>query len=283
MSIKIHIILPVHNRCELTRRFIECLKLQTYQNFHLVLIDDGSTDGTSEMVLSNLDSVTIIRGNGTWWWAGALQQGYEWIIKNNISKSDVVLISNDDTEFEDDFLENAMLVLNKSPKSLLLASSFDIATRELYEIGVHVDWRKLTFDSVFLNEDINCFSTRGLFMKVGDMRVIGGFYPKILPHYLSDYEFTIRATRKGMKLLNNKSVRMFINNETTGLHLSEIKTFNDFKLHYFTIKSSAYILGWFSFIILASPVKLIPLNIARVLWAFLLNLRKVCLNKGHVL
>lgn len=61
---KIYILLPVHNRCELTRHFIECLKSQTYQNFHLVLIDDGSTDGTSEMVLSNLDTVTVVRGNG---------------------------------------------------------------------------------------------------------------------------------------------------------------------------------------------------------------------------
>ncbi len=274
ISMKVYILLPVHNRCDLTRRFIDCLKLQTYQNFHLVLIDDGSTDGTSEMVSSNLDNVTIIRGNGTWWWAGALQQGYEWIIGNNISQSDIVLIINDDTEFEVNFLENAISVLSNTSKALLLARSFDIVTKELYEIGVHVDWRKLTFDGAFSEEEINCFSTRGLFMKVEYLRAMGGFYPKILPHYLSDYEFTMRAKRKGMKLITDESVRLFFNIEATGINLREVRTINDFIRNYLSIRSTKYIVGWTSFVLLASPIIYIPINIFRIwMWALIVLIK----------
>ena len=96
---KIYVFLPVHNRRETTERFIQCLKMQSYQNYHLVLIDDGSTDGTEEMVRSQIEPLTVIKGRGDWWWAGALQQGYEWLRSEARKPSDVVLIINDDTQF----------------------------------------------------------------------------------------------------------------------------------------------------------------------------------------
>ena len=60
----IYILLPVHNRREITRDFIDCLVTQTCQNYHLVLIDDGSTDGTDQMVRERVENLTVIRGNG---------------------------------------------------------------------------------------------------------------------------------------------------------------------------------------------------------------------------
>ncbi len=272
---KIYILLPVHNRCELTKRFIECLKFQTYRNYHLVLIDDGSTDGTSEMILSSLDNVTIIRGNGTWWWAGALQQGYEWIINNNISKSDAVLIINDDTEFENDFLEKAIRVLGNSQKAFLLSRSFDIVTRVVCETGVHVDWKKLTFNNASPEEEINCSSTRGLFMRVGDMIATGGFYPRILPHYLSDYEYTMRAKRNGIALITDESVRLFVNNDTTGIHIRSINTLSEFMTNFFHKKSSGYIISWISFVVLCAPTKFVVINLLRILYSIIFNLLRV--------
>ena len=76
MNPKISIILPVHNRFKTTENFIRHLLKQDYDNYHLILIDDGSTDGTSEMVLSLMPAAKIIKGDGSLWWGGALQEGY---------------------------------------------------------------------------------------------------------------------------------------------------------------------------------------------------------------
>ena len=46
----LYILLPVHNRREITKRFVECLKRQTLQDFQLILIDDGSTDDTVKII-----------------------------------------------------------------------------------------------------------------------------------------------------------------------------------------------------------------------------------------
>lgn len=41
---------PTYNRANLLPRVYACLQKQTYRNFEWVIIDDGSTDGTSELV-----------------------------------------------------------------------------------------------------------------------------------------------------------------------------------------------------------------------------------------
>ena len=133
---KIYIILPVHNRRHVTRRFLDCLKAQSYQEYHLVLIDDGSTDGTQEMVRDEIANLSVITGHGDWWWAGALQQGYDWVCQQDLDHSSLVLIINDDTEFDNDFLERAAYLMRGQKKSLLLAQSFSRETRLLIGTGV---------------------------------------------------------------------------------------------------------------------------------------------------
>jgi len=45
----ISIIVPVYNIMEYLPRCVECLCNQTYKNLEILLVDDGSTDGTSEL------------------------------------------------------------------------------------------------------------------------------------------------------------------------------------------------------------------------------------------
>jgi GT2 family glycosyltransferase len=186
----IYIILPVHNRKNITELFIKSLVLQTYKDFKLVLVDDGSTDGTDEMVLSHLPESIILKGDGNLWWGGGLHKGYEWV-KENATDGSVLLI-NDDTIIAEDFLQVGANLLNNSEKTLYLAQAYDKNNKHV-DSGVCVDWDKLTFNQAKNKEEINCLSTRGLFLTVEDFLDIGGFHPVILPHYLSDYEFTIRA------------------------------------------------------------------------------------------
>src|SRR5574337_2198175 len=124
MTETIYILLRVHNRREVTRRFVKCLAGQSYPDYHLVLIDDGSTDGTAEMVKSAIAPVTVITGAGNWWWGGALHEGYTWLRKRNPLLTDIVLIINDDTEFDGRLLEAAAAILGRQKKTLLLAECY---------------------------------------------------------------------------------------------------------------------------------------------------------------
>lgn len=218
MTGTIYILLPVHNRREITRRFVTCLKAQTFRNWHLVLIDDGSKDGTAEMVREEIESLSVITGKGEWWWAGALQQGYLWLRTTAVTPDDVVLIINDDTEFETDFLARGLELLRGHERSLFTALCYCRQDGRLLDAGVRVDWGRFAHEPVTTVDEINCLSTRGLFMRAGDFFATGGFHTTLLPHYGSDYEFTIRAGRLGMRLLTDPSLFLRVDSTTTGSH-----------------------------------------------------------------
>jgi GT2 family glycosyltransferase len=273
MAETIHILLPVHNRREITRRFIQCLKRQTYGNYHVVLIDDGSTDGTDGMVRGEINPATVIKGHGDWWWAGSLQQGYLWLKSHVVASDDLVLIINDDTEFEADFLERAVSILSGKRKTLLLAHCYSRDNERLIDAGIHIDWKRLTFEQAITPDQINCLSTRGLFLRVRDLFDVGGFYPKLLPHYASDYEFTIRAQRKGMKLMTDPSLRIRLDEETTGNHtLKQGDSFFDFVQMLFSKKTVLNPLVWIFFILLSCPWKW---KIKHILWIIYHNIKQL--------
>lgn len=256
----IYILLPVHNRKAITEKLILCLKRQTVQSFQVVLIDDGSTDGTREMVASHLPATAVLYGKGDWWWGGSLQQGYDWLSRNAVHGNDLVLIINDDVECEADYLERAQALLATKQRVLLLSQCRDAEGR-VVESGVHVDLDRLTFEPAHAQREINCLSTRGLFLRWSDMKAIGGFRPRLLPHYLSDYEFTIRAWRKGFRCETDPSLYVIPDFETTGFHAVTEKSFKTFMKKYFSKKSAGNPVYWSIFVLLASNRRRVVRNL----------------------
>ena len=273
MTSKIYILLPVHNRKAYTRGFVECLKAQTFTDYHLVLIDDGSTDGTEEMVKENIPSVTALRGSGDWWWAGCLQQGLNWLKKNPPKPSDIILMINDDVTFKPDFLEKGVRFLQKFPQSLLQANFYDAQQGKVIEMGRGADYQHMGFPITETQESIKCLSTRGLFLRWDVCMKVGGFHPFMLPHYGSDSEYTIRAGRKGFALRTSPEVFLAPDLEATGTR-DEGHGIGPIAL--FSKRCTINPLYWTSFILLTFPVRWIPINVARVwLRAFLVLLRWV--------
>jgi GT2 family glycosyltransferase len=212
---RVYVLAPVHNRRAITEHFIRCLMAQTYSNWHLVLIDDGSTDGTKDMARALISSLTVLVGTGNWWWGGSLQQGFKWLKRNGVAADDVVLIVNDDTEFGPDFIAAAVEALPLN--GMLLAQLYGIRSRAFEEVGARWDWE--SFGCVGVNEisQVNCFATRGLFLRFADMLKTGGFRPWLMPHYYSDYEYTLRARRRGLTFATSENVRLYYDDSTTGI------------------------------------------------------------------
>ncbi|HAC64800.1 MAG TPA: glycosyltransferase family 2 protein [Cyanothece sp. UBA12306] len=91
----VYIIIPVHNR-KLTT--LNCLKtLETngdLQRYHVIVIDDGSTDGTTQAIESLYPEVVILAGDGNLWWTGAIKKGMEYAYQQG---AEYFIWLNDDT------------------------------------------------------------------------------------------------------------------------------------------------------------------------------------------
>ncbi|EKD93499.1 MAG: glycosyl transferase family 2 [uncultured bacterium] len=251
----IYILLPVHNRVLVTEKFIDCLVQQKYQNVFLILIDDGSQDGTAEMVRRHVKNVKVLRGDGHWWWAGSLHQGWLWLSQNFRNEDDVVLIINDDVTFENDYFVNAVKLIGEKPNFLILSTCYDLTSKKFVDAGQKIDWENMKFRSPQRNEPPDCLSTRGLFMTVRTFVRSGGFFPKCLPHYLSDYEFSIRAKKMGISLHASPDLKVWLVSEKTGWHSlwKPEGTFLENLQRFWSPKNPCFPPFFISFILLACP------------------------------
>jgi len=71
----IFIVIPVYNRINFTKKCLNSIKQQTYQNYRVVVIDDGSTDGTAALLAEEFPEVHVIQGDGNLWWTAATNLG----------------------------------------------------------------------------------------------------------------------------------------------------------------------------------------------------------------
>src|SRR4030095_6703004 len=104
METKICVVVPVFNRRHYTEALLRCMRQQTFNNFQVIVVDDGSTDGTSEMISQHFKEVQLLRGNGNLWWTGARNVGIRHAMVQ-AAETDAVLVINDDLEVDPDYLE----------------------------------------------------------------------------------------------------------------------------------------------------------------------------------
>lgn len=253
----LYIITAVHNRFNITQKFVSCLKGQSFQDFKLILVDDGSNDGTDKMVKDILPDSIVLYGNGNLWWGGALHKAYKYIKHNQIDKDDYVMIVNDDTTIKEDFLQIAINLLKKNKNALITACGFSKNTSKIIDGAVKYNF--VTGHATILEPGLegNCTSTRSLFFSVGDFLKIGGFHPILLPHYASDYEFTIRAFKKGYKICSFSELKYFFDENTTGNKNYMQLDYKNFLKKVFSKRSIYNPIYRIMFILLACPKKYI--------------------------
>lgn len=260
----IHVVTSVHNRYTITEKFVQALKAQTIADIHLLLVDDGSTDGTDQMVKSLLPDATILYGDGNLWWGGALHMAYEWLIAH-ADDADAVLISNDDTTFPPDYLEKGLALLSEYPDTFVAGSGFGLRSGEHLDGIFQHSFQDGTGSLLPPDSEGNCASTRSLFLTVGMWRQIGGMHPKLLPHYFSDFEFTIRGWKKGYRIRSFSALHYTFDEGATGDNRYDSLTTK--KL--FGKRSGLNPIYRLNFIFLTTPAKQLPGHLCSQLWRYI--------------
>ena len=80
------------------------------------IVDDGSTDGTSEAVGRDFPDVELITGDGTLHYAGGTNRGIEAALKWD---PEYVITMNDDSIFHDQFLQRLVKTARANPGSIV--------------------------------------------------------------------------------------------------------------------------------------------------------------------
>jgi len=109
----VSVIIPVYNGAETIAATIESVLAQTFRDFEVIVVDDGSTDATASILERFGSSVTIIKQLN----AGFCAARNAGIAK---SKSDHVALLDADDLWVPSKLEKSMAVLERSPQVVLV-------------------------------------------------------------------------------------------------------------------------------------------------------------------
>lgn len=101
----ISVIIPIYNGEKYIKSLIKMLDKQTYQDFEVILIDDGSTDNSADLIRD------MIRGNSRYRFYSNCNNGVSWTRNFGIEKSkgDYVIFIDCDDYINEDYLEKLSL------------------------------------------------------------------------------------------------------------------------------------------------------------------------------
>jgi len=111
-------VVPVFNRLETTRTFVEAFRKLEYSNRILVICDDGSRDGTQEYLRAQSDIITV-QGDGNLWWSGGTNAAIAAAMEN---QPDYILTINDDSIFSPNYLTRLVNAALEHPNNLMASS-----------------------------------------------------------------------------------------------------------------------------------------------------------------
>ncbi len=216
-SIKIGIATPVHNRRELTLLCLRSLARINKERFdiRIVIVDDGSTDGTSEAIERDFPSVEVVKADGSLWFTEGTNVGVRRLLEDN---PDYVLMINDDQVFDENFLETMVETAEKYPRSIVgsLLLLWD-APHKLFQVAPVWDtwqggWQLWEHQTVWTIPkkpwQVDIIVGNCVLVPVEAIREAGLMNSKRYPNF-GDAEYTPRLKRKGWKLLIEPRARVF--------------------------------------------------------------------------
>jgi glycosyltransferase involved in cell wall biosynthesis len=262
------VIIPVHNRRDLTRQCLMDLRAQDCQSFSVIVIDDGSTDGTAEMIRDAFPETILLQGDGNLWWTRAVNLGVREALRRG---AQVVMTLNDDVRIRTDFVGVMLDSMCDRPRTIVGAAAVNGGTGEMFFRGARWDWVRMAgrvpaaAESAppAIIEGIDVLVGRGLAIPVEVIRVAGPFAEDRLPHGLADMDFVMRAVHCGFRAACQTVSPVQTSPETTtGNELISQRSLRNYWRHMTGIKGAGNLRFLFWFVVRNCPVWLVPWSLA---------------------
>ncbi len=225
-NVKVTVVMPCYNQGKYVNKAVNSVLNQTFQNFEIIIVNDGSTDEETNKILNNFKrpKTKVLHINN---------QGPS--VARNIAiqeaRGEYILPLDADDTIEPTYMEKAVKILENNDNVGIVCCNW----RTISKLGV---FRKITtpkFNYKF-PEHLNfrsksCFPVTSFFRKV-DWGKTGGFNKNML-YGMEDYDFWLSIIELDKKIYHIPEVlfnynRVFKSRDTS-------MTIEDQKISYFTV------------------------------------------------
>lgn len=228
MSKSVFIIIPVHNRKLISLNCLKALQRNgDLEHYRVVVVDDGSTDGTEQAIHFSYPDVTVLKGDGNLWWTGAMIQGMQFAIAQG---AEYLIWLNDDCTPDPNTLSQLVEFCHTHPNTIAGAACYLSDTGQLHETGAKGRKRKAAKPGESINVDE--MSGHCICLPASVINQIGFPDMRRFPHYHGDSMYILKATRSGFTAYILGNARII----HAGIIKSHLKDFYNISNNVFFVK-----------------------------------------------
>jgi len=241
---KIVFVIPVHNRLSYTRECLTILGQQTETSFFtkneifIIVVDDGSNDGTSTMLHDQFPEVIKLTGDGNLWYSGSLNMGIRYAMDN--LRCDFIMVWENDIFPIDNYFDNLQEILSTWDTKTLICSKlyFRVLPDRIFGMGGtfnpkngkkaligRTETDKPEYEMI---KEVDWFLGQGVLIHKDILLKVGLFDEVNFPQYHADVDYSLRAKNAGYKNIVYPNLKLLNDTETTGISHIRNKSFRQF-------------------------------------------------------
>ena len=201
--------------------------MQNENDIQIVVVDDGSTDGTKVSIQNKYPEITVLNGTGSLFWTGAVSFGVNHIL-NICNKDDWILLVNNDIQMAKNVISKLVsFSLSRERHVVVSALSVDMIDKDtIIKSGTKVvSWalnrtkhiyHGSSLKSLLSNDvvEVDLLTGRCLLHPVEIFNKIGNYNSSLFPHYGGDDEFSARAKLSSYRLFVLPTAIVYLEQES---------------------------------------------------------------------
>jgi GT2 family glycosyltransferase len=211
---KVCIVTPIHDDWPATARYLASIDELTYPDVEVIIVDDGSTDGSAQRIGERFPDAIVVPGDGSLWWTGATNRGAEEALRRGAR---FIFTCNHDVILDREVISSSVACSLEAGDALVGATVFYQGdTDRVWFSGARFD--RTTGDILHESETwpesdgpraSPMLTGMGLLVPAGAFQDVGGFDRDSFPHYLADCDFSLRAAARGYRLLVSPTSKIY--------------------------------------------------------------------------
>jgi len=208
----ISIIILNFNGIDILRNCLQSVLESDYPRFEVIVLDNGSTDGSVEMVRMEFPLVHIIES----------RKNLGFIMGNNLaisqSHGDIIVLLNNDTKVDRHWLRWIAKAANDPNVGIVGCKVYYMGTNVIQDAGSFLNPWGLSFtpDAGLLDHEndskvveVDWVTGAALGIKRNVLKIIGLLDTKFSPSFYEDVDLCIRAKKHGFKVVTARGAKIF--------------------------------------------------------------------------